>query len=253
MIENALKNQPVLYLDCNIKRQWQICQGLRAYGLRLYLVCNKQEAFKMLKNYQFHLVLVHLDIGNKETFELCSLYRSTHTHAILMVLMDVLNVSTEELLFDYGASDVLVGDQVRDSILIRRIRVHFKRIGLQKSVRGCIRIGKIVIDFNRREVWRDGTIYRLPGNLAGLLQYFIDNPDRIISREELMRSYIWADSICTSYEEGGKTFDVHMSKLRKIIESDPKKPEIISTIRSLGWKLAVQPNKYEYQKERQYS
>lgn len=199
----------------------------------------------MLKMRQSHLVLVHLDIGKRETLKLCSLCRATHAYSVLMVLMNNIDVKTEELLFDHGASDVLAGVQVISSVLIRRMRVHLKKLYFHKSIKGCIRIGKIVIDFDRGEVWRDGTAYRLPGNLAGLLKYFIDNPDHIISRKELMISHIWADSICTPSEEGGKTFDVHISKLRKIIESDPKKPEIITTVRSLGWKLAIQPIEYD--------
>jgi len=245
-------DQSALYLDCDIQRQWHICQGLKALGLQFYLVNNIREAIRMLKKYHPHLALVYLDIGEEKTLRFCSLYRATHAHAILIVLMDNASVRTEELLFDYGASDVVAGEQVVSSILIRRIRVHLKKFYSLGSVTGHMRLGDIVVDFDRREIWRDRTLCRLPGILADLLKYFVDNPDRIITREELLKSHIWADSICTPSEEGGKTFDVHMSKLRKIIESDPRKPEIILTVRSLGWKLATQPIEYEYSKEGLY-
>jgi DNA-binding response OmpR family regulator len=102
-----------------------------------------------------------------------------------------------------------------------------------------IRLKDTLVDFERREVRCNGTVRRLPGILADLLKYFVDNPDRIISRSELFGSYIWADSICTPASEGGKTFDVNVSKLRKIIEADPVRPQIIESVRGLGWKLAT--------------
>ena len=101
-----------------------------------------------------------------------------------------------------------------------------------------IRLKDTIVDFDRREVWCNGITQRLPGILADLLKYFLENPERIISRDELLNCYIWSDSICSSAEEGGKTFDVNMSKLRKIIETHPTKPQIIQSVRGEGWKLA---------------
>ena len=50
----------------------------------------------------------------------------------------------------------------------------------------------------------------------------------------MIESHIWSDSICSSAKDGGKTFDMAVSKLRKIIEIDPKNPQIIKTVRSEG-------------------
>ena len=73
--------------------------------------------------------------------------------------------------------------------------------------------------------------------LADLLKYFLNNPDRVVSREEMEKSPIWTDSICSSAKEGGKTYDVNVCKLRKIIEPDLSCPQIIKTVRGIGWKL----------------
>ncbi|MFC1737546.1 helix-turn-helix domain-containing protein [Planctomycetota bacterium] len=71
-----------------------------------------------------------------------------------------------------------------------------------------------------------------------MLKYFLNNPGRIISRNELLTSPIWNDSICSPAEEGGRTFDVNMSKLRRVIEPDSKNPQIIKCVRGEGWILA---------------
>jgi two-component system response regulator RegX3 len=76
---------------------------------------------------------------------------------------------------------------------------------------------------------------------ANLLKYFLDNPNRIISRDELCKSPLWADSICSTAEEGGKTFDVNVGKLRKVIEQNPANPQIIKPVWGIGWILAINP------------
>ena len=102
-----------------------------------------------------------------------------------------------------------------------------------------IRLKDTIIDFERREVWCNGKVSILRGLLAELLKYFIDNPARAISREELNKSPMWSESICSSAKEGGKTFDVHMVKLRRAIESDPLNPQIIQAVRGVGWQLTA--------------
>jgi two-component system alkaline phosphatase synthesis response regulator PhoP len=108
---------------------------------------------------------------------------------------------------------VVVGEEAISETLMKRIQVHLREMKPLWSVTGKVRLGDNVVDFDRREVWRDGIVRQLPGILYDLLKYFVDNSDHIISREELLRSRIWADSICTPAKEGGKTFDVNMSKL----------------------------------------
>jgi DNA-binding response OmpR family regulator len=73
----------------------------------------------------------------------------------------------------------------------------------------------------------------------------VENADHVVSREELQQSPIWLDSVCTPARQGGKTFDVNIGKLRKIIESDPHKPRIIVSVRGVGWKLTSELLQYE--------
>jgi two-component system response regulator RegX3 len=157
--------------------------------------------------------------------------------------MNMARASIEERLFDCGVSDVAAGEQTVPRVLMKRIQAHIQRNKPHWST-PRVALGNTVIDFNRREVQRDGTVLLLPGILSDLLKYFVENADRIISREELMTSNIWSDSICTPPDEGGKTFDVHVGKLRKIIESDPHAPKIITSVRGIGWKLSVEVVKH---------
>jgi DNA-binding response OmpR family regulator len=233
-----MAKQIALYFDHIYQRQTHICYIIEHLGFKLYTAPDLPVARKMLKKYFYHLVLIHFDTIGRDIFELCSFIRSGSIDTIIMVLMTSIRVNVEEFLFDCGVDDVVIGKQASARILAKRIRARFRnfRPSLPKS--NIIKLKDTLFDFDRREIWCNGSTRRLPGILFDLLKYFLDNSSRVISRDELLMSSIWRDSICSSAEEGGKTFDVNICKLRKIIEPNPMQPQIIKTVRGVGWKLA---------------
>lgn len=231
-----------IYIEDNIRRQMCMCKVMNHLGLELHIVSNASEAKDMLMSCHPSFILMHMDVIGTDAFTLCSFIRTYFAYVILIVLMKRARASIEERLFDCGVNDVVAGEQTVPRVFIKRIRAHIQRNNIHQSA-SRLALDNVVIDFNRREVYRDDTVHRLPGILSDLLEYFVENNDHIITREELMKSNIWSDSICTPPDEGGKTFDMHIGKLRKIIESDPHVPKIITTVRGIGWKLSVEVGK----------
>jgi len=228
-----------LYVDSNRKRQRHLGRILATLGFELHKASTIILARELVAKHFYRLAIIHFDTVGKEIFRFCSFIHSYSPHTILIVLMSSIRIKIEEQLFNCGVNDVVAGKQTSTRVLTKRIQAHLlaNKPSLWKTT--TIRLKNVVVDFDRREVWCNGTIRRLPGILADLLKYFIDNSSRAISREELQKSPIWADSICSDPQEGGKTFDVSISKLRKIIEPDPIHPQTIITVRGIGWKLAL--------------
>lgn len=232
----------ILYIGGNNRMQNHLQHNLKSIGFRLCSVKTIQKAGEMVLVKPFcSLILVPFSSSAKEIFGFCSFIHSWNAHTIVMVLMTKVRLHVEELLFDYGVDDVVVGRQTSSKLLAKRIQAHLREFNTHFLQNNTIRLKDAVIDFDRREVRRNGSCYQLRGILADLLKYFLNNPNRIISREELQESPIWSDSICTPAKEGGKTFDVTVGKLRKVIEPNPAKPQIIQSVRGIGWKLAIAP------------
>jgi len=234
-----MSKQLALYVAQDFRKRVGMARNIKSLGFELHRARTLPAAKSQIKKYFYNLVLIEFDNLDRKTFDLCSSIRAGNTEVILIVLMTRAKINAEEKLFDLGATDIVAGKQASSRLLIKRIRAHLHNNVHRGWCRKTIRLKDTVVDFERREVWCNGGVRPLPGILADLLKYFVDNPGRVISRKELLQSPIWADSICTPANEGGKTFDVNMSKLRKLIESDPHRPQLITSVRGEGWKLAV--------------
>lgn len=237
-----MSEQIGLYIDRSCQRQVRLRDNLETLKIELHKASTVQEAREMVKKHSYHLVIMHFDTMGKEVFSFCTFIRSLSSQTKLIVLMTKVRKHIEEQLFDCGVNDVVAGKQASARLLTKRIRARLYASRSSMSHIGTIQLKNTIIDFDRREVRRDGSCYQLRGILADLLKYFLDNANHVISRDELQKSYIWVDSICTPPGEGGKTFDVNIGKLRKIIEPDPARPQIIKSVRGIGWKLTMEEN-----------
>ena len=96
-----------------------------------------------------------------------------------------------------------------------------------------IEVGGVRMDVDRHLVTVDGTEVRLPLKEFELLEYFLRNSGRVLTRGQLIDRVWGAD-----YVGDTKTLDVHVKRLRAKIEDDPAHPTVLTTVRGLGYKYA---------------
>ena len=95
-----------------------------------------------------------------------------------------------------------------------------------------LEMGPIKLNLAQRKVRCRGRETRLTPKQAKLLEAFMHNPGRLMTRETLIRQ-VWH----TDYTGDTRTLDVHMSWLRRSIEDDPRQPSLLKTIRGMGYRL----------------
>lgn len=131
-----------------------------------------------------------------------------------------------------GAATSLLVEPFTKRKLLNRIR----RLS-PLSERKAIQAGPLHFDPERKVVRRGSRQTHLTPKLRDLLSYLLKHRGRLVTRERLMRE-VWN----TDYTGDMRTIDVHVSWLRKAIEEDPVIPQLLKTIRGLGYRLDVPPD-----------
>ena len=90
---------------------------------------------------------------------------------------------------------------------------------------------RLTVDFNTKQVLVEGNIVKLTSLEFKLLSYLIKNENKVISKQELFEQ-VWEDKFT-----GDGTLNVHIRKIREVIECNPSKPEYIITVWGDGYKF----------------
>jgi DNA-binding response OmpR family regulator len=99
-----------------------------------------------------------------------------------------------------------------------------------------IEVGDLVIDKRRHEVLREGAKIDLTPLEFQILELLASEPGRAWSRNALL-DRVWS----TDYEGYQRNIDPHINRLRKKLETDPKNPKYVLTVRGVGYKLNESP------------
>lgn len=133
---------------------------------------------------------------------------------------------------DYGADDYIV-KPFSPSELVARVRAVLRRLRPAFEA-DTLEYSGVTMDLAEYRVTRDGEDIRLAPTEFRLLRYFMENPGRVYSREQLLDA-VWGREI---YLEP-RTVDVHVRRLRKSLNAGGKQ-DIIRTVRAAGYSLDQQ-------------
>ena len=224
-----------LYVGSDYRGLRYLKRHLQSVEIELHRAFSISTAKEMLLNQPYDLVIIQFETISNRIFELHSFLRSENPDAIIIVLMTKIHNSIEKQLFDSGVDDVVVCGQICASTLASRIKKRLNRLSPSQTSKIMFKNGA-TLDLDRKEVSLNGSTYTLKGVVEKLLEYFLENPNRVISRDELIRSPIWDNSVCFPGQDGGKAIDMTVSKLRKVI--GPSRSQVIMTVPGRGWVLA---------------
>ena len=176
----------------------------------------------------YQLVLLDVTLREENGFAVCAAVKETSLSTPVIFLTasdDEFNTVTG---LTMGADDY-VAKPFRPRELLARIAATIRR---SQPSRRIVSLGNIRIDTDRAYVERKGVELTLSALEYRLLLLFATNPGKLVSRD-MIRDALW-DSAGTYIEEN--TLSVYIKRLRDKIEDDPSRPELIQTVRGLGYK-----------------
>jgi len=133
-----------------------------------------------------------------------------------------------------GADDYITKPFQMD-MLLARIRALLRRAGATPA-KGTLKFHDITMDLAAHRVQRQGRSVHLGPTEFRLLEFFMQHPGRVFSREELLDA-VWGPDIHVE----PRTVDVHIRRLRKSLNG-PGEIDVIRTVRAAGYALDTEPS-----------
>ena len=223
----------ILLVDDELSVQKLLGYPLRKDGYDVVPALDGREAIEAVRDQRFDLVVLDLMLPHVNGLEVCRRLRATSSVPIIMLTArDEESDKVQGL--ELGADDYITKPfSVRE--FRSRVKAVLRRAELTKGEEPSeapIEDGDLRIDFEKRTVVRGGKDVSLTYVEFEILAALARNPGRVYNRMVLLER-VWGDA---SYRDP-RTVDVHIRHLREKLEHDPKVPELILTVRGVGYRF----------------
>lgn len=226
----VLKMNKLLYIEDDQEIGDFVCHALNQKGYEV-------KWLKSGKNFQDHLEnvdLIVLDVmlPGLDGFTIGGRMKEL-TNDIPIIYLTALSTIEDKITGLENADDYMTKPFDPRELIIR-IEKLLKRY--EKVTEYLYNVKHLKIDLNANQIINSETNEEifLTGIQYGILSYLLKNNNQILTKEQIY-NYVWKDT----YIEGDKVVNVHIKYLREKIEKNPKKPEIVETIRGLGYRIKL--------------
>jgi two-component system response regulator RegX3 len=212
--------------------------GLNHEGFDVTIARDGQEAVILFDKSSFDAVLLDLMLPKMSGLDVCRAMRAKSDVPIIIVSAKGEEVDMV-LMLELGADDYVTKPyRLRELVarihaVLRRREIHDQADGEQE----LIQCGRIRMDLDARRCFVGDNEIKLRKKEFALLRLLLENPGRVLTREVLI-DRVWG----SDYVGDTKTLDVHIKRLRTLIEDDPKNPTGITTVRGVGYRFEITPD-----------
>jgi two-component system response regulator RegX3 len=203
---------------------------LRKEGFEVAIAADGPAALAEFDRAGADIVLLDLMLPGIPGTEVCRQIRQTSNVPVIMVSAKDDEVD-KVVGLELGADDYIT-KPYSPRELVARIRAVLRRGTEPDLAPQTLEAGPVRMDTERHVVTIDGEDVRLPLKEFELLEMFLRNPGRVLTRGQLI-DRVWG----SDYVGDTKTLDVHVKRLRAKIEPSPAEPKFLTTVRGLGYKL----------------
>jgi two-component system response regulator RegX3 len=201
-------------------------------GFEVSVAATGPEAIAEFDKNGADLILLDLMIPGLSGTEVCRQIRTKS--AVPIIMLTAKDSEIDKVVgLEIGADDY-VTKPYSSRELIARIRAVLRRGELSDITdsSGPLEVGPVRLDVDRHIITVNGTPVALPLKEFELLEFLMRNSGRVLTRMQLI-DRVWG----SDYVGDTKTLDVHIKRLRAKIEIDPANPELIQTVRGMGYKM----------------
>ncbi len=237
--EIGVQRTPVLMVDDDVELVALTREYLSSHGFEVRAVHAGEDALDALKSGPAALVILDVMLPGIDGFEVCRRIRQIDGTPILMLTGR--GDETDRIVgLELGADDYLA-KPFNPRELLARIKAILRRSGGEKTTDANqdsaqmperLVVGELALDRGARTVTLRGEFVEFTTAEFDLLYLLLSNAGRVLSRDRLMEELHGME-----WAYFDRSIDVHVSRIRQKIEENPRRPELLKTIRGVGYQF----------------
>lgn len=221
----------ILLIEDEKKIADTLSKGLKELDYHVETAYDGSIGMRLFESGNFNMVITDVNVPGMNGYDVCKAIRSRNQH-IPIIMLTALSATDDKIEgFDAGADDYLV-KPFEFKELLARIRALLKRTMNQLLPAGNIlTVADLKLDVDSKEVTRAGKAIKLTAKEFQLLEYFMRNRNRVVSRADIAER-VWE----LDFDTKTNVIDVYVNFLRKKIDRDFK-PKLIHTQVGMGYMM----------------
>jgi two-component system OmpR family response regulator len=227
-------NKEILIVEDDLNLLTTLKYNLQRDGYNVTTAIDGAEAIEAARKEKPDLIILDVMLPEINGFEVCRILRKEMIVPILMLTAKA--EETDKIVgLEIGADDYMTKPfSMRE--LLARVRAMLRRASMTEAVpvdeKAVLKINDLEIDPARHRVSLRGVAVALTSTEFDLLAFLARNRELVFNRDQLLEK-VWG----YDYAGDTRTVDVHIRWLRQKIETDPRSPEYLITVRGTGYKL----------------
>ncbi len=220
----------ILVVEDEPKVAGLVKKGLEEHGFEVDIAYDGLMGLKMFQQTIYQLLIIDINLPVMNGFDLCKEIRKENNRVPILMLTALSGTDNKVMGFESGADDYLVKPfEFRE--LVARIKALLRRTERQVFTSRILEIADLQMDTDAKIVKRGDDIIELTAKEFALLEYFLVNQGRVVSRVDIAEK-IWD----INFDTGTNVIDVYVNFLRKKIDKNYN-PKLIHTVIGMGYVL----------------
>jgi two-component system, OmpR family, phosphate regulon response regulator OmpR len=227
-------NERLLLIDDDARLSTMVGDYLRGHGFEVDCAGSLGAGRERLKHESYDALLLDLMLPDGDGLELTRELRAdARLHRLPLLMLTARGEPMDRIVgLELGADDYLP-KPFEPRELLARVKALLRRALPEAGPGEVLSFGRLEIDLGARQARLDGRVCELTGHQFDLLVVLARSPGRVLSRDRIM------DALKGHPMEAfDRSIDVHISRIRAVIEDEPKAPQRVLTVRGAGYVFA---------------